>query len=124
MELLAIGRQRSSRCPYILSLVRDSFHRGRVVVSICHAGLGAHLCRHHRGQARNLLLLDKGDLKNAGAEYIDGRGRQGWESDHVAATIRSTRLLPGGYRGFGQGASTHLSQRTPRVNAILGAVWQ
>jgi len=55
----------------VLSLVRDAFHQGSVVASICHAAWVPISAGIVKGKRATCYYSIRDDLKNAGAEYVD-----------------------------------------------------
>ena len=55
----------------VLSLVRDGFHKGRLVAAICHAAWVPISAGIIEGKRATCYYSIKDDLKNAGAEYVD-----------------------------------------------------
>jgi protease I len=55
----------------VLSLVRDAFHQGSVVASICHAAWIPISAGIVRGKRATCYYSIRDDLKNAGADYVD-----------------------------------------------------
>jgi protease I len=55
----------------VLSLVRDAFHQGKIVASICHAAWVPISAGIVKGKRATCYYSIRDDLKNAGADYVD-----------------------------------------------------
>lgn len=55
----------------MVNLVRDAFHKGKVVAAICHAGWMLASAGILKGKKATCYVAIKDDISNAGAEYID-----------------------------------------------------
>ncbi len=62
---------RLRRSQAVLKLVRDCFHRGKVVAAICHAGWVLVSAEVLKGKTVTCFSSIKDDVINAGAEYVD-----------------------------------------------------
>ncbi len=65
------GPDRIRRSQPMLKLVRDTFHQGKIVAAICHAGWVLVSAGVLKGKKATCFSSIKDDVVNAGATYVD-----------------------------------------------------